>query len=164
MPYGYGGARERIHISEIDHVIEGGDTPLFYSPVPEATDTDRKIAGHVLELLRDGDCIQLGIGGMPNALGKMINDTDLKDLGGHTGMLGEAYMDLMESGKINNMRKWYDRGKTIYTFASGSKDFFDWLDRNSSLSSYHVEYVNNPVLVSRIPNMVSINQALEADI
>ena len=89
MPYCYGGARERIHISEVDYVIDE-DSPMMEMPPTEPTDIDRQIAGHVLEHIHDGCTIQLGIGGMPNALGTIICETDLKDLGGHTEMLGES--------------------------------------------------------------------------
>ncbi|HNX92558.1 MAG TPA: acetyl-CoA hydrolase/transferase C-terminal domain-containing protein, partial [Syntrophomonas sp.] len=129
-----------------------------------ASETDKEIAKHVLPFIRNGCTIQLGIGGMPNALGEIIAETDLKDLGGHTEMLGQSYKTMMESGRMNNMKKDYDKGKTVYTFASGSKEFVEWMDHNSSLASYNVFYVNNPVRLSYMENLISINQALEVDI
>ncbi len=163
MPYCYGGARERIHISDVDFVIEE-DSPLGEMPPAVPSDIDRQIAGHVIEHIRNGCTLQLGIGGMPNALGEIINHTDLKDLGGHTEMLGNSYMALMESGKMNNMKKRLDRGKTAYTFAAGTKELYDWMDHNVSLASYNCTYVNSPLNVARIDNLISINQALEVDL
>lgn len=163
MPYCYGGARERVHISDIEFIIEE-DSPLGEMPPAIPTDIDRQIAGHVIEHIRNGNTIQLGIGGMPNALGEIINQTDLKDLGGHTEMLGNSYMTLMESGKMNNLKKELDRGKTAFTFAAGTKELYDWMDHNVSLASYNCTYINSPLNVARIDNLISINQALEVDI
>jgi acyl-CoA hydrolase len=163
MPYCYGGARESIHISEVDYVIDE-DSPVMEMPPTEPTDIDRQIAGHVLPYIHDGSTIQLGIGGMPNALGTIICETDLKNLGGHTEMLGESYMRMIESGKMNNSKKNLDCGKTVYTFAAGTKKLYEWMDHNSALASYNVFYVNNPINVAKIDNLISINQALEVDL
>jgi len=163
MPYCYGGARESIHISEVDFVIEE-DSPLGEMAPAEPTEIDRQIANHVLEHISDGCTIQLGIGGMPNALGNIISQTDLKDLGGHTEMLGESYMAMIESGRMNNRKKTLDKGKTAFTFAAGTKKMYEWMDHNSSLASFNVHYINNPLNVARIDNLISINQALEVDI
>ncbi len=163
MPYCLGGTRERIHISDVDFVIEE-DSPISEMANAEPSDIDRKIAQHVLPHIKNGDTIQLGIGGMPNALGQIICETDLKDLGGHTEMLGEAYMGMMESGKMNNKKKVLDKDKTVYTFAAGTKKLYNWMDHNAALASYNVHWVNNPINLSRIDNLISINQALEVDL
>lgn len=164
LPMALGGAREQVHISEVDYIVESENEPLFALPKIDATEIDRKIAEHVLHHLSDGCCIQLGIGAMPNLVGQMINDTDLKDLGGNTEMLVDSYMDLWESGKLNNRRKNVDEGKIVYTFALGSQDLYDWIDRNTALASYNVGYANHPVRLSQIDNLVSINQALQIDL
>lgn len=114
--------------------------------------------------IHDGDCIQLGIGAMPNLVGKMINETDLKDLGGNTEMLVDAYMDMWESGKMNGRRKNVDDGKIVYTFTLGSQELYDWIDHNPALASYNVGYVNHPARVAQINNLISINQGLEVDL
>lgn len=163
MPYGCGGSRERIHISDVDYIIEETSTVIDVPPA-EPTDIDRQIATHVLDHIHDGCTLQLGIGGMPNALGKIISETDLKDLGGHTEMLSDAYMHMMESGKMNNKKKAQDRGRTAYTFAIGTKEMYDWMHQNTALASYNVEYVNDPINLSRIDNLISINQALQVDL
>lgn len=164
MPTALGGAREQVHISQVDFVVEGENPPLFCLPQVEPTDTDRKIATNVLKYLTDGCCIQLGIGGMPNLLGKMINDTDLKDLGGNTEMLVDSYMELWESGKMNGIKKNVDEGKIVYTFALGSQELYDWIDHNPALASYNVGYANMPTRLATIDKLVSINQALQVDL
>jgi len=164
MPTALGGAREQVHISQVDFVVEGENPPLFCLPQLEPTETDRKIATNVLKYISDGCCIQLGIGGMPNLLGKMINDTDLKDLGGNTEMLVDSYMELWESGKMNGSKKNVDEGKIVYTFALGSQDLYDWIDKNPALASYNVGYANMPTRLANIDKLISINQALQVDL
>ncbi len=164
IPYAYGGNMERIHISQIDAIVEGNNTPLAELPVINPTETDKKIAEHVLAHIKDGDCIQLGIGGMPNILGKMISQSDLKDLGGWTEMLVDSYRDMWEAGKMTGMKKEFDRGKINYTFALGAKPLYDWIDHNSALASCSVGYVNHPTKLAQIDNLISINQALQVDL
>jgi len=164
IPVGLGGARESIHITEVDHIVESDGEALAEIPILEPGETDRKIAAYVMEHLHDGCCIQLGIGAMPNALGKLINQSDLKDLGANTEMLADAYMDMWESGRLTNRRKQIDRGKTVYTFALGSRKLYDWIHDNPALASYDVDYANHPLQLSRIENLVSINQALQVDL
>jgi len=164
IPIALGGSREQVHISEVDYIVESQNEPLFCLPIIEPTETDRKIAEHVIYHLRDGCCIQLGIGAMPNLVGKMINETDLKDLGGNTEMLVDSYMDMWESGKMNGKRKNLDEGKIVYTFALGSQKLYDWIDHNTALESYNVGYANHPARLTQINNLVSINQALQVDL
>jgi len=164
IPHALGGAREQVHISEVDFVIESENEPMFALDPVEATEIDRKIAEHVLYHITDGSCIQLGIGAMPNLVGKMINETDLKDLGGNTEMLVDAYMDMWESGKLNNRRKNVDEGKLVYTFSLGSQKLYDWIDHNTALASYNVGYVNHPSRIAQIDNLISINQGLQIDL
>ena len=163
IPVALGGSQERIHISEVNCIVED-DTPLFCQDPIEAQEVDRRIAAHVLEHIRDGCCVQLGIGAMPNALGNMIADTDLKDLGGHTEMLVDSYKDLIESGKLTGIKKNIDKGKLTYTFALGSQALYDFMHMNPSLASWDVEYINHPKIISQIDNMISINQALQVDL
>lgn len=164
IPVALGGARERIHISKVDHIVESDGEALAELPPLEPTEVDRKIAGYVMEHITDGCCIQLGIGSMPNALGQMINQSDLKELGANTEMLVDAYMDMWESGKLTNSMKKINRGKTVYTFALGSKRLYDWVHDNPTLASYDVDYANHPLQLSRIDNLISINQALQVDL
>ena len=164
IPYCYGGNMERIHISEVTYVVEGENTPLAELPEVSPTDTDRKIAENVLSYLKDGDCIQLGIGGMPNILGKMISETDLKDLGGWTEMLVDAYLTMHEKGKLTNKYKSWDKGKGAWTFCMGSQKLYDWVDRNPSLASYPSNYTNDPKVIAQIDNFISVNNCVEVDL
>ena len=164
MPVALGGSRESIHISQVTHVVESDNEPLFELPNIEATDVEKKIAEHVFKYLYDGCCIQLGIGGMPNTLGHMIAQSDLKNLGGHTEMLVDAYMEMELAGKLDNSRKDIDRWKTAYTFALGSRKLYDWIHNNPALASYNVGYAINYDNIKAIDDFVSINSALEVDI
>ncbi|MGV7929101.1 MAG: acetyl-CoA hydrolase/transferase family protein [Spirochaetota bacterium] len=164
VPTALGGARESIHVSQIDYIVEGDSEPLFELPNIEATEVEKRIAEHVFKYLYDGCCIQLGIGGMPNTLGHMIAQSDLKNLGGHTEMLVDAFMEMELSGRLDNSRKNADRWKTAYTFALGSKKLYDWINNNPSLASYNVGYVNSFDVIKSIDDFVSINSAIEVDI
>jgi acyl-CoA hydrolase len=164
IPTALGGARESFHVSQISHIVESDNEPLISLPSPEPTDVEVKIAENALKHITDGCTIQLGIGGMPNILGKMISQSDLKNLGGHTEMLVDSYMDMHESGKITNMKKNVDRGKTVYTFALGSQKLYDWVDKNNALASYNVDYGNHPTRLAQIDNLISVNSALQVDL
>ncbi len=164
IPKCLGGAMEQVHISEVTHIVESENEPLYTLPKIEGTEVDRLIAEHVMHHLKDGCCIQLGIGAMPNLVGKMIAQTDLKDLGGNTEMLVDAYMDMFEAGKLTNRRKTSDLGRTVYTFALGSQELYDWMDNNTAIASYNVGYANHPTRLAQIDNLISINQALQVDL
>lgn len=164
LPVAMGGSKERIHISEVTYIVEGDNPEMAELPEVMPSQIDRQIAGHVLEHLRDGQCIQLGIGAMPNLLGKMINETDLKNLSGWTEMLVDAYMEMWESGKMTGKMKQIDQGKINYTFALGGKKLYEWIDQNHALASCNVGYVNHPKRLVTLDNLVSINQALQVDI
>lgn len=95
----------RIHISEIDHIVETGDPQLFEMPNPAPTETDVKTANLLLPYIENGSCIQLGIGGMPNALGELIADSELKDLGMHTELCSDGYLAMFKAGKLTNAKR-----------------------------------------------------------
>ena len=96
---------------------EADNKPLFSVPALHASDEDSKIAKLILNEIHDGSCIQLGIGGMPNTVGMMIAQSDLEDLGVHTEMLCDSFMEMYQAGQVNNSRKRVDTGKMVYTFA-----------------------------------------------
>lgn len=165
MPVCMGGAEEAYHISRVDIVIEDeSDTALFAPEPAEPTDVEKKIAAHVMNYIHDGCCLQLGIGGMPNAIGRMIADSDLKDLGGHTEMLVDTYMDMILSGKLTNARKSADRHRTAFTFAVGSQRLYNFMNMNSAIASYPADYTNDPGTIRGIDNFISINSALQIDL
>jgi acyl-CoA hydrolase len=122
------------------------------------------IADHVLSELMDGACIQLGIGGMPNALGKMIADSDLKDLGIHTEMLVDGFVDMVEAGRVTGLKKNIDKGRMAYSFAAGSQKLYDFMHDNPSIAAYPVDYTNNPFIAAQIDGLISINSAVEIDL
>ena len=164
IPTCLGGLHESVHISDVDFIVESDNEPLLDLPSVEPSENDKMIAEHVIREIRDGACLQLGIGGMPNALGKLIAQTDLKNLGVHTEMMVDAYVDLYESGRITNKKKYLDKGKMTYTFAIGSKRLYDFLDNNPICASYPVSYTNDPYKISLNDNAVSINGCLEVDL
>jgi butyryl-CoA:acetate CoA-transferase len=164
MPIAHGGWGNTLHISEVDFIVEGGHTGMPEVPVIEPNEVDKKIAQYVMEDLRDGDCIQLGIGTMPNALGTLIAESDLKDLGVHTEMLVDSYVDMFEAGRISGRKKQIDRGRMVYTFAGGTKKLYDFIDNNPQVAGYPVDYTNDRSIASMNDNLVSINNALEIDL
>ncbi|MEX8504291.1 acetyl-CoA hydrolase/transferase family protein [Leptothrix ochracea] len=159
-----GGLDESIHISKVDRVVEGPNSPLLQLPAAQGNDADRRIAEHVMALLEDGSTIQLGIGALPNIVGAMIAQSDLKDLGVHTEMLADSYVDMYEAGRITGRRKAIDRGKMVYTFALGSQKLYDFLDNNPVTAIFPASYTNDPAVIGRNPKVVAINNAIEIDL
>ncbi len=164
MPRCLGGYHEAIHISQVDYIVEGDNTPLPELISPAPTEQDKLVAGHILAEIEDGACIQLGIGAMPNLVGQMIAASDLKDLGCHTEMLCDAYVDLYEAGKLNGSRKNIDPEKMVYGFALGSKRLYDFIDNNPLCAIYPVDYTNRVAVASINDHLVTINNAVEVDI
>jgi butyryl-CoA:acetate CoA-transferase len=164
VPYCYGGNRESIHISRVDYIVEGNDTPLAEVKPQAPKDVDRRIAEHIMKEIEDGSCLQLGIGGLPNMIGQMIAQSDLKDLGIHTEMLVDSCVDLYQAGRITGRKKMIDHLKMSYTFAMGTKKLYDFLDRNPTCASYPVNYINDPRIISINPKVVAVNNAIEVDL
>ncbi|MEA1960863.1 MAG: acetyl-CoA hydrolase/transferase C-terminal domain-containing protein [Bacillota bacterium] len=164
MPRVLGGGEEGIHISQVDCVIESSNCDLPIIPDAPANEMDIKIASHIISRLYDGCCLQLGIGGIPNAVGSMISESDLKDLGVHTEMYVDAYVKMTEAGKITGSRKNLDRYKQVFAFAMGTKNVYDFIDDNPGVASYPVEYTNHPAVIARIDDFISINACIEVDI
>lgn len=164
MPCCLGGSNESVHLSQVDYVVESENQKLLTLPDCIVTGVDRQIAAMIMEEIEDGSCIQLGIGGLPNAVGKLIAQSDLKDLGVHTEMLADAYLTMFEAGRISNLKKRRDPGKMVYTFALGSERLYDFLDNNPSCASFSVDYTNNLTHISENDKVISINNAIEVDL
>ncbi|SCY72550.1 acetyl-CoA hydrolase/transferase family protein [Desulfoluna spongiiphila] len=165
LPVCPGGAEEAVHISAVNYVVEApADLALADLPSPEPNEQERTIAELIVDHIKDGSCIQLGIGGMPNAVGKIIAQSDLKNLGGHTEMLSDAYVDMIESGRMNGSKKSLDRYRVPYTFAMGSKRLYDFVDNNPAAASYPADYTNDPRVIAQLDNFISINNALQVDL
>ena len=164
MPRVLGGNQESIHISQIDYVVESSNMPLPTIPDVPPNETEQKIAEHIIERLYDGNCIQLGIGGIPNAMGAMIAASDLKDLGVHTEMYVDAYVKMTKAGKVTGARKNIDKYKQVFSFAMGTKELYDFIDDNPGVIAYSVDYTNSPVVVAGIDDFISINACIEVDL
>lgn len=164
LPRIYGGFDEAIHISEVDYVVEGEHDPLPQFPIAKATPEDEKIAELIVSLIPSGATIQLGIGAMPNVVGSLLAQSDLKDLGMHTELCGDAYYELFKAGKLTNAKKQVHCNKGITGIVFGSGDLYEWVDQNPGVITAPLEYVNDPGLIGRIDNMVSINNCVSVDL
>ncbi|NLC65433.1 MAG: acetyl-CoA hydrolase/transferase family protein [Clostridium sp.] len=150
-----------IHYNDVDYLVEA-DYPVPTLPDVEPTEKDMKIGEHIAELINDGDTIQLGIGGIPNAVASSLKGK--KDLGVHTEMMTSGMVDLVEAGVITGKKKNFHKGKIVCTFALGNKKLYDFLDENPSVEILNGNYVNDPRIIAKNDNMVSINTALEVDL
>ncbi len=164
MPRCLGGHEEGVHISEVDYIVEGNNQPLVQLPATSYSEIDKKAAQFIIEEMSDNCCVQLGIGGMPNAVGKMIAESDLKNLGCHTEMLVDAYIDLYEAGRLTNLKKNIDPGKMVYAFALGTQKLYDFIDNNPQCASYPVNYTNKPSIAAMNDKLITINNAIEIDL
>ena len=164
LPRVYGGFDETIHISEVDYVVEGEHAPLPNMPVPDPTPEDLKIAEYILPYIPSGATLQLGIGAMPNSLGKAIAQSDLQDLGMHTELCSDAYLELFKSGKLNNKMNNAHRNKGMTGMIIGSEELYEWVDENPRIVIAPLEYVNASQTIAQIDNMISINNCIAVDL
>ena len=164
LPRCCGGLDNHISIDEVDWIVEG-DHPaigeLREGPVGEV---ENAVAAQIVGDIPNGACLQLGIGGMPNAVGHLIAQTELKDLGVHTEMFVDAFVELDRSGKITGAHKAVDRFTQVYAFAAGSKKLYDYLDENPACRAASVDYVNDIRTLARLDNLISINNAVAVDL
>lgn len=164
LPRCLGGMDEYVHISEVDYIVHGTPLPPVELTASPITETDRVIARHIVPQLRDGAVIQLGIGALPNAVGSLIAESDLKNLGMHTEMLADAYLEIYKSGKLTNRSKAIDRHKGVWTFCFGSHELYEWARENPTMASCPVNYTNAAEVAGKNDQLISINSCLEADI
>lgn len=158
MPRTYG--RNQIHASQVDGYVEAS-YPLLPVEPAEPSETDRRIGGFVAERVRNGSTIQAGIGAIPNAV--LAHLADHRDLGVHTELISDGLIDLIESGVVNGVRKANNRLKVIGTFALGTQRLYDFVHDNPTLELWSARYVNDPRVISREPDFVSINASLAVD-
>ncbi|MFO7693773.1 MAG: acetyl-CoA hydrolase/transferase C-terminal domain-containing protein [Vicinamibacterales bacterium] len=159
MPFTLG--YSSLHVSEIDHFV-WTERPIVTAPRPELNDAERKIGGFCASLIRDGDCLQLGYGALPEAVLGFMGDK--RDLGIHSEMISDGVMHLVEQGVITGARKNFRNRKIVITFAIGTREFYDWIHLNSMVEMHPVEYINDPAVIGLNDNMVSINSALSVDL
>lgn len=164
LPRIYGGFDESVHISEVDFVVEGIHPPLPEFPIAPPTEEDVKIADLIVPHIVDGAALQLGIGGMPNVVGARLAQSDLKDLGMHTELCGDAYYELYKAGKLTNRRKTLQRNQGVTGMVFGSKALYEWVDQNPGVVAEPLEYVNAPETIAQLDNMISINNCIAADL
>ena len=165
MPRCLGGFEEGIHISRVDHIVEGNNPPIGeLGGGAAATEVDQAVARLIVDEIPNGACLQLGIGGMPNAVGSLIAESDLKDLGVHTEMYVDAFVDIARAGKITGSRKNIDRFRQTFAFGAGTKKMYDYLNENPEVMSAPVDYTNDIRQISALDNFISINNAVDVDL
>jgi acyl-CoA hydrolase/GNAT superfamily N-acetyltransferase len=150
-----------IHIKDVDYIIRH-DEPLLELPGIELNETTQRIGNHVSRLVQDGDTIQVGYGGLPNAV--LANLFNKKHLGVHTELFSDGLMDLIKAGVIDNSQKTLSPGKTVAAFSMGKRETYKFLNDNPSILFRTIDWTNNPLNIARQVNMVAINSALEIDL
>ena len=165
MPMCLGGSEVGVHIDDVDMIVEG-DSPAIaqLGGGGAPTEVDQAVAKLIVEQIPNGACLQLGIGGMPNAVGSMIAQSDLKDLGVHTEMYVDAFVDISMAGKITGAHKQIDKGRQTYAFGAGTQKLYDFLDGNPACMSAPVDYTNDIRSISALDNFISINNAVDIDL
>ena len=164
MPRCYGGSEPEIHVSQVDMIVEGDNPAMAEMGAGAPSAVDEAVAKLIVEEIPNGACLQLGIGGMPNAVGSMIADSDLKDLGVHTEMYVDAFVDIAMAGKINGSKKSIDRGRQVFAFAAGTKKLYDYINENPAVMAAPVSYTNDARTIAQIDHFMSINNAVDLDL
>ena len=163
MPYAFG-KENGVHVSEVDYIIDGDHRPCVELPNPEPCEIDRMVARRIAEEVEDGSCLQIGIGGMPNAVCSLLFDSGVKDLGIHTEMLTDGLGLLYRSGRVTGSRKTLDPGKVTYTFALGSQALYATTNCNPDMYCHQVDYTNSPHIIMQNDKAVSINNTTQVDL
>lgn len=150
-----------IHVTDIDGFL------LSWEPLPEAkppriTEEDKKIGKYIADLVHDGDCLQLGIGAVPDAVCSFLGDK--KNLGLHSEMFSDGVLPLLEKGVINGSCKQRDVGRACVTFLMGSRKLYDFVNNNPMIQMMPVDVCNNPAIISQNDNVVSINSCVQVDL
>lgn len=151
----------QVPIHEVDYLVKA-EGSISTAPEYPVTEVQQTIAQNIASLIHDGDTIQLGIGGLPNAVADALMDK--RDLGVHTEMFSDAMAQLMDAGVITNFHKNLHPGQTVCAFAWGSDRFYRYIDRNPLIRVLPVSYVNDPFVIAQNDNMVSVNTALQIDL
>lgn len=158
------GPNHGFHRSEVDFILTGDDTPVPELPVTEPSEVDRAVGRLIAAEIDDGACLQIGIGGMPNAVCASLLESGARDLGIHTEMLTEGLVNLVASGQVTGARKADRPGIHVYSFAIGSRKFYDALDGNPEFCALPVDDTNPPHVIMRNPGQVAINNTTQIDL
>lgn len=159
MPRTFGS--NHIHVRDIDFIVEKNQPMLEIQPSKIGV-LESKIGKYCASLIKDGDCLQLGIGSIPESVLTFI--WDRKNLGLHTEMASDGIVDLIEAGVINNKAKTLNPNRSVITFCMGTQKLYDFIDDNPNVALYPVDYVNDPMVIAREDNMVSINSCIQVDL
>lgn len=151
---------ELIHVSRVAALCEN-HVPLPEAPAVVIDEVGAAIGGLIAQQVPDGATLQLGIGAIPEAVGLALRDK--RDLGIHTELFTDGMVELIECGAVTNALKPLHRGKTVATFAYGTKRVYDYVDDNPAFMTLPVDYVNDPKIIASHPNFISVNGALEVD-
>ena len=158
VPFAFGNCH--VHISQVTALVEN-DQPVMEVGLPKIGPIQEAIGKYVADMIDDGSTLQIGYGGIPDAV--VMQLTSKHDLGIHTEMIGDGILTLVESGAITNRRKNYLPGKTIATFALGSQKLYRYMDRNPALEIHPASFTNDPYLAGLNDNLVAINATLQID-
>lgn len=150
-----------VHVSQISALVES-DEPLLEVGLPKIGPVQEAIGKYVADMIDDGSTLQIGYGGIPDAV--VMQLTHKHDLGIHTEMIGDGILTLLEAGAVTNRRKNYLPGKMVATFALGSQKLYRFMHRNPMLEMHPVDYTNDPMLAGRNDNLVAINATLQIDL
>jgi itaconate CoA-transferase len=150
-----------LHVSEVSAIVEN-NSPLIEFKWPKPKAEDDAIGRIVKEMVPDGATIQLGFGGLPNAIAEHLSHH--KDLGVHTEVFGPAMVQLIKKGVITGRKKNLHPRKHVYTVAEGTREMYEFMDNNPSIESYPVSYTNDPDVIARNDNMISINSIIQIDL
>ncbi|MFC1941745.1 acetyl-CoA hydrolase/transferase family protein [Chloroflexota bacterium] len=164
QPWVYGGYDEKIHISQVDYVVENHKYKIPDFPVETMNKQDEIIAELLAERIEDGSTIQLGVGARPYIIGKLLIKHGFKDLGIHSEMFNDSMMELIEAGVVNGSRKNLHKGKAVHCFAAGSERLYKFMDRNKMLAGFPVDYTNDPYIIAQNIKQIAINSALRVDL
>ena len=159
MPRTFGG--NLIHVRDIDFIVEHSE-PINEMQPAKVGILEKKIGKYCSTLIKDGDCLQLGIGSIPESVLPFL--WDKKNLGLHTEMASDGIIDLMLAGVINNKLKAVEPGRSVITFVMGTRRLYDFIDDNPEISMNPVDYVNDPVVIAKNDNVVSINSCIQVDL
>lgn len=158
VPFAYG---DLIPLSKFDYLVQD-DAPLVPAGFAEPTEVEKLIGKNCAALVEDGDCLQMGIGALPNALTGELQHH--KNLGLHTEMFADGLLRLIKAGVINNACKKIDTGKVVSSFLLGSQEVYSFIDHNPDVLMRDIAYTNNPFIIAQNPHMKAINSAVEVDL
>lgn len=158
VPFAYG---DLVSLEAFDYLVQD-DEPLVTAAFAEPTPTEMEIGRNCAALVEDGDCLQMGIGALPNALASQL--ANHKDLGLHTEMFADGLLRLIKKGVINGSRKQIDNGKVVASFLLGSHEVYSFIDHNPDVLMRDITYTNDPWVISRNHRMKAINSATEVDL